>query len=73
LFFIYKTKKNTVVQSGTSIVLYKIICTFLSRSKLETPGQRPFTFKTMLKSCQAFIQLLLWEEFMLLYLGLEHI
>lgn len=73
LFFIYKTKKITIVQSGTSIVLYKIICTFLSRSKLETPRQRPF--KTMLKSCQGFIQVqkpVLLEEFKPLHLGLEH-
>lgn len=38
LLFLF-TKQNTIVQSGTSIVLYKIICTFLSRSKLETPRQ----------------------------------
>lgn len=71
LFFIYKKK---IVESGTSIVLYKIICTFLSRTKLETPSQRPFAFRIMLKSCQGFIQMQkpVLLELLLLCLGLEH-
>lgn len=50
-----KNKNLTIVQSGTSIVLYKIICTFLSRGILILRPKGNFIAK-YIKSVGAFIQ-----------------